>query len=80
MSNEGLKKGIDIYMEEKYPGKVEEKLLTVTTSTVWECGGNRWKEGRKGDFYFSLYTLLCHCCIFKSSPHISFLKLKIYIV
>lgn len=33
-------------MGKKYPGKVEEKPLIVTVSRVWECWGNRWKEGR----------------------------------
>lgn len=71
--NEALKKKVQTFTwQKKYPGKVEKKLLTVPASRVWkfrETG--RRKEKSKGDFYFSLYILLCSCCILKL-PHNTF--------
>ena len=66
-------------MEKKYPVRVEEKLLTVITSRCGNVSGTgRGKEGRV--LLLTLYILCC-CYVFKSSPHIIFLKLtKAYIV
>lgn len=56
------KKGIDIYMEKKYPGKIEEKLLMMTAFRVWECEGREEKEGR--GTLTSYFTCFCAIVLF----------------